>query len=134
MQTFREQIVEEISYLKEQLEKKYQKLNEFDFESKFNNAKQFLGKCYIEIDINNSDYIRCFYVYEVDEINATLNSLEIWYFKSTNQHFQITHSNHFHPINDRDYSEYKEITKEEFDAHFEIVNEYITNMKNTELC
>jgi hypothetical protein len=133
MQTFREQLVEKMNILSSQLKDIRDELEKFDFESKFNDAKQFLGKCYIETDLD-VDEIRCFYIFGISEINATLNCLEIFYFKNTPTYFEIRYNYTFHPVNDRDYADYQEITKEEFDAHFEIVKEYITNIKNTKLC
>jgi hypothetical protein len=125
----REELVEKINILNNQLREVRDELEKFDFESKFNDAKQFLGKCYIESDLD-TDEIRCFYIYAISENNATLNSLEIFYYKDTPTHFQITHNDNFHPVNDRDYADYQEITKQEFDSHFEKVNQYITNIKN----
>jgi len=129
METNREKIVKEIDFLRNEIKEKREILDKIDYDNKFNKAKEFVGKCFIqEEEADNSNYIRCYFIYGVTENNCTSKTLEVSYFNDCDSHFEISDTQSFYPNEKEDsFYVYKEITKEEFDLHYNKVKELIEN-------
>lgn len=108
------------------------------YKEKFETNNKYVGKCYKEIQKRKDDWIRCFYVYGIDIETCQLNAIEVRYYKDKpDVWFNIEYSHNFYPIK-KDYeeyafSEYKKITKEEFDKHFSMVIAIINKVVKTQL-
>lgn len=126
MKSKREDILERINKLRDEERVLREELNHIDNYDRQDEATKLLHKCFIVND-NDSNYIRCKYVFR---INDTIPEyLSITYFLGCDTDFEIEYES----CELYDFSDglkdgyYKEITKEVFDIHFHEVNKLITN-------
>ena len=74
----------------------------------------------------------CLYVYEIDE-QCIPQSIIVSYFTDTDNYFGIEQYHHFNPDNTYSDDKWVEIDKEEFETHFNIVQDKITKSINSDL-
>ena len=128
----REDIVKELNELQSRISDARTRLDKFDFEEKFNSVSKYLGKYYKEDDELFKTHIRCLYVYEIDE-QCIPQSIIVSYFTDTDNYFGIEQYHHFNPDNTYSDDKWVEIDKEEFETHFNIVQDKITKSINSDL-
>lgn len=125
----RQKLVEELQALNKKKTEIHNQLDIIDYEKNLNAAKQYLGKCYLEA--YNGDCIRCLFVYGIDEKNCNILSLLVTYYPIESQWFEIECYTLFNPNRyDEDGSKWNEITKDEFDQHYQEVQKRITTVYN----
>jgi len=124
----RQDIVKELNIAQEKARELRNQLEEFDREERLKKANSYLGKCYIASD-EMSDYIRCLYVYNVNE-QCIPDTVYVSYFKDSNVHFQIESYGSF-PGYDEDDNKWVEISKQEFENHYNHVQTLVKNTINS---
>lgn len=124
----RKELVAQLISLREAESEVRKKLEGLDYEQRFADAKQYCGKYYSEINSHHKKCVRCLFVYGIDKVNCTPESICINYWENQDTFFGIEHYSQLNPKKwDEDEDAWKEITKEEFDHHYSEV------MKRVEL-
>lgn len=129
----REKLVEKLINIKKQAEKIRKQLDNIDYEERFNIAKQYEGRYFKEVDNYHNGYIRCLFVYSTDKEQCNPMSLSISYWKDNETaYYTIEYYNHFHPKKwDDDIDKWIEITKEEYQLHYDEVQKRISFVLST---
>lgn len=126
----REDIVKELNVFQKKVSELRNRLDEFDKEERLKKANSYLGKYYIASEDALTGYIRCLYVYSISE-ECIPNSVIVTYFNDSDAHFSIEFYSHFNPGYYDDEDNWSEISKQEFENHYERVQELIKNSINS---
>ncbi len=128
----REEIVSRLRANQNQQQEIRKELDAIDYEERFAEANQYVGKFFREIYKTNDEYFRCFYVYDIDKVECRTKTLEISYYANQDEFYSIEYYNHFHPKNHDEEDKYEVITEEEFKKHYnEILRRINTIMSKT---
>lgn len=117
----REEIVKRFDEANKKLEEIRKELSAVDHETRFKKQSIFVGKYFQQLESNeiNSKYITIFYVYGIHDENCNLQAIRANYTLEDHEFFGIEDALHFDPTpQEKDFYEYKEITKEEFQTHY----------------
>jgi len=101
--------------LREQLDQVQKKLDLLDYKDRFAEAKQYEGKYFIENDQDAKKFVRCVFVFGVNEKNCNMKVIGFNYYCDSNEYFQIENPLHFDPKSED--INWNEISKKEFDKH-----------------
>lgn len=123
----REKLVEELIALQEQEKEIRKQLDALDYEERFNDAKQYEGRYFREVN-RSKEYIRCVHVYGTCKERCEPLSLLVSYWNEEGiNSYQIESYNHFYPKKWGDETDvWEEITEEEYHQHYEEVQKRIT--------
>jgi len=117
----KEELLEQLKILKEKQKELEKQIRDVDHVDLYAKNKQYVGKCFMSHD--GCDCIRCVLIYDI-KTDCTWMSLEIYYYPEVETHFNIEYIDYFNPIND-EFFKWIEITRKEFDEHFEEVQKRI---------
>jgi hypothetical protein len=126
----REKLLEQLTSIRKQEEEISKQIDAIDYEERLNDAKQYEGRYFKDVSTNNKEYIRCLFVYGTDEKNCTPNSLCVNYWENNEEyHFKIEDYDYFRPKHfDEDIDKWIEISKEEFQQHYNEVQRRISSV------
>lgn len=115
----REEILNRFNETNEKLNEIRKELDAIDYEKRFENVNKFVGKYFQEVVTeSHPECIIVFYVYGIDKQSCNLQAIRAHYTKESDGYFGIEDALHFDP-SQKDWTfESKEITKEEFQAHY----------------
>jgi hypothetical protein len=114
----REKLVEQLIAIRAEEKEIRKQLDLVDYEEKFNDAKQYEGKYFKEVNEHHEGCVRCVFVYAVDKTNCTPVSLYVNYWIGQETHFEIEYYGLFHPRNLDEEDKWVEIDRNEFLQHF----------------
>lgn len=115
-------LLKKVSAIREQIE-------EIDYSERFSKASKYVGKCYSLSD----EYIHSIFIYGINKDTCRLESLSIHDFSNgEGNNFSIEQYTLFmdSPEEDKDYI-YKEISKQQFDEQFNIIQKEIQKVYET---
>ncbi len=117
----REKLVEQLIAIREQEKEIRKQLDAVDYEERFNNAKQYEGRYFKEVNDHHKESVRCLFVYATDIENCNPMALCVSYWVGNEtSYFEIEYYGHFHPKKwDDDIDKWIEISKEEYQQHYE---------------
>lgn len=119
----REELLSQLGELDKQTRVVRKQIEDIDHTKIIEDLNQYNGKCFRER--NSQDYVRCLFVYGIDEENRDTKSILISYFQDQNDHFQIEYYHLFNPKKYNDEDLWYEVSKEEFDLHYSNVTKMI---------
>ena len=105
-----------------------EQIEEIDFVDKKAKLESYIGKCFIENELGDvTVYVRCLLVYGIDLERHTLRSICVDHWEDNEEsHFAIEYMDHFNPTRfPEDDDNWKETTREEFDKHYQAVQNKI---------
>lgn len=130
----RDEIIEELDKIGKQEKELRGKLKTIDYERNLSNAKQYEGKYFKQADSYHEEHVRCLFVYGIDKENCNPECLSLSYWKDKYSWFEIEYYHSFNPNRwDEDNTEWCEITKQEYDHHYEEVQKRISMAKTGKL-
>jgi len=114
----REKLTKELQNLRKQISGIRDQIDKIDYDKKYSNALKYKGLYYKQATrVRDKEYIRCVFVYDVDKESCGLKSIEINYWEDSD-HFTIEYYHYFKPDDKDDYDKWEEISKKEFEMHY----------------
>lgn len=121
----REELVKQLKDFREKSRSISKRLDELDHKHRFDNAKKYEGRFFIEKDDRNSDSVRCLFVHDTDHESCKPMCILVSYWKDMqDQYFGIESYSYFSGDDD-DTFKWIETTEEEFTKHYNEVQRRI---------
>ena len=123
----REEIVEQLTSIKNKEKELRQKLDSIDYESKLTEVEKNVGKYFLQLT-GSDGYFRCAYVYGIDKTDCSPLVLDVYYWKDQEKGWFAIEFNSTFSIKSYDDSEdsWEEIEKEVFLEHYKEVQRRIS--------
>lgn len=131
MKTNRAILVEELQRLQKQEDNLRKKIDDIDYKKKLAAVMKYEGKYFMEEEGEGAHkHISCMFVYAIDSTSCELKSIAIRYWEDKDNYFGIEFSALFNPEKYRD-EKWIEISKEEFEKHYQEVQKTIIRALTT---
>jgi len=129
----REKLVKQLIAIREQEKEIRKQLDAVDYEERFNDAKQYEGRYFKEVNDYHKERVRCLFVYSTDKERCEPMALCVGYWiGNETSYFEIEYYGHFYPKKwDDDIDKWVEIRKEEYQQHYEEVQKRIFSAVST---
>lgn len=124
----RKELVEKLNAIREEEKQIREQIDIIDYQNKFNDAKQYEGKYFKEVNPYHNNNVRCLFIYGTDKDRCEPMALSISYWiDNETSYFDIQYYPHFHPKkwNDDDDDKWIEISEDEYIQHYNEVQKRI---------
>lgn len=122
----REKLAEQLAEINQKRDEVLKQIQLLDHDENLKIANQYLHKCFIEKNEHHDAYIRCVYIYAIDEESCEPQAISLVYWKNIeNAWFTIEFTNSFNPTKWEETDSWSEISKEEYLDHYQQVKKRI---------
>ena len=125
MSNERDDLVSKLIDLREQEKTLRKQLDDLDYEDRFDRAKKYEGRYFIENNERTPGYIRCVFVHNTNSESCNPMCILVSYWEpNMDEYFEIESYHHFYPEKWEE-EKWNEIEKEEFLNHYNEVQRRI---------
>ncbi len=124
----KEKLVQQLIAIREQEKELRKQLDAVDYDERFKDAKQYEGRYFKEVNDHHKESVRCLFIYDTDKESCRPMALCVSYWiGNETAYFEIGYYGHFHPKQwEDDVDKWVEVSKEEFEHHYEEVQKRIS--------
>jgi hypothetical protein len=117
----RQEIIDRTVTLRRELKDLRGKLEQVDYDERYAEASKFINRSFIEVDSRSNGRICCVYVFGIEPVNCTTKAIQVSYYPENDMHFSIEYDYHFNPESIESSRKFTEISREEFQLHYDQV-------------
>lgn len=118
MDNKRQEIIDRLNIVEAQEKVIREELNAFDYDNKFKEASQYIGKYYKEINDSISNYNSVFFVHGIKKETCELDCIHVSYWIDNDDWYSIENHSYFNLKEWDGKDKYVEITDEDFIKHY----------------